>query len=151
MFRRSAETDKPLRAIMGERIPMSRPWLDDEMQQAVSQVLESRRWVKGPESKAFVGEFAHHCGAVAAVPCASGSASLIAALRLLNIGPGDEVIVPSLTFFASVSCIELVGATPIFVDIEEEYWCMDPLAVAEAITPQTKAILGVHLVEWNRN
>jgi len=145
MFRRSAETDNPLRAIMGERIPMSRPWLDDEMQQAVSQVLESRRWVKGPESKAFGGEFAHHCGAVAAVPCASGSASLIAALRLLNIGPGDEVIVPSLTFFASVSCIELVGATPIFVDIEEEYWCMDPVAVADAITPQTKAILGVHL------
>ncbi len=145
LIRRSAEIDEPFREIMDERIPMSRPWMDDEMHQAASRVLESRRWVKGPEATAFGGEFAHHCGAVAAVPCASGSASLIAALRLLNIGPGDEVIVPSLTFFASVSCIELVGATPVFVDIEEEYWCLDPKAVSVAVSSNTKAILGVHL------
>ena len=130
---------------MESQIPLARPWVDESMIQAATAVISSMRWVKGPESKAFGGEFAHYCGAEAAVPCASGSASLIAALRLLNIGPGDEVIVPSLTFFASVSCIEIVGATPIFVDVEEEYWCLDPEAVASAVTERTKAILGVHL------
>ncbi|MBK30582.1 MAG: aminotransferase DegT [Euryarchaeota archaeon] len=130
---------------MEPNIPLARPWVDSSMIQAATDVITSRRWVKGPESRAFGGEFAHYCGAEAAVPCASGSASLIAALRLLDIGPGDEVIVPSLTFFASVSCIEIVGATPVFVDVEEEYWCLDPKSVADAVTERTKAILGVHL------
>ena len=130
---------------MVEKIPLSRPFVSDEMKEAVCGVIDSRRWVKGPQAVSFGGEFAHHCGAVAAVPCASGSASLIAALRLLGVGPGDEVIVPSLTFFASISCIQMVGATPVFVDVEDDYWCLDPRKVAEAVSPATKAILGVHL------
>jgi len=142
---RRAETQTRPAEFMVERIPMSRPFVNEKMKQVAIEVIESKRWVKGPNSLAFGNEFAHHCGALYAVPCASGSASLIAAMRLLDIGPGDEVIVPSLTFFASVSCIKIVGATPIFVDVEEDYWCLDSNEVTKAISPNTKAIIGVHL------
>ena len=142
---RRAETQTHLAEFMVERISMSQPFVNDKMKQVAIEVIESKRWVKGPNAQAFGGEFAHHCGALSAVPCASGSASLIAAMRLLDIGPGDEVIVPSLTFFASVSCIEIVGATPVFVDVEEDFWCLDSNEVAKAISSKTKAIIGVHL------
>ena len=92
---------------MVERISMSQPFVNDKMKQVAIEVIESKRWVKGPNAQAFGGEFAHHCGALSAVPCASGSASLIAAMRLLDIGPGDEVIVPSLTFLQVYLALKL--------------------------------------------
>jgi dTDP-4-amino-4,6-dideoxygalactose transaminase len=79
------------------------------------------------------------------VGCASGSDALLLALMALNIGPGDEVIVPSFTFFASVSCITRLGATPVFVDIRPDTFNVDVDKIAEAITPNTKAIIPVHL------
>ncbi|MDP6870434.1 MAG: DegT/DnrJ/EryC1/StrS family aminotransferase [Candidatus Poseidoniaceae archaeon] len=127
------------------RIPLARPYWDEECQEAAVNVLSSGRWVKGPQAQAFGEEFAKWCGAVAAVPCQSGSAALMVALRLLGIGPGDEVIVPGMTFIATATSVSLVGATPVFADIEEEYWCISPQDVEVKITSKTKAVIGVHI------
>jgi perosamine synthetase len=107
--------------------------------------LDSGQWVKGPQGRAFAEEFAQYCGVSYAAPCNSGSGALIAALRLLNIGIGDEVIVPSLTFIATATSVSMVGATPVFADIDADYWCLDVEDVRKRITSKTKAIIGVHL------
>lgn len=120
-------------------------FINDEMREAVSEVLDSGRWIKGPHSKAFGAEWAQYCGAMSGTPCSNGSTALIAALRLLGVGNGDEVIVPSHTFIASATCIDQVGATPVFVDVEEEYHTLDADLVEAAISPSTKAIIAVHL------
>ena len=128
-----------------ERIPTGRPSWDASMRAAAMAVLESKQWVKGPQGKAFAKAFANHCGALNASPCQNGSSALWAALRIANIGPGDEVIVPSYTFISTATCILLVGATPVFVDVEPDYFCLDINGVKQAITPATKAVIGVHL------
>ena len=136
-----------------ERIQLAKPFWNDECEKAalttLSSValttLSSGRWVKGPEGKKFGEEFAQWCGAISAVPCQSGSAALWAAMRLLDIGPGDEVIVPGMTFIATATSVSLAGATPIFADIEEEYWCICPDDVEAKITDKTKAVIGVHI------
>lgn len=128
-----------------ERIPLAKPYWDKECERAAIDALSSGRWVKGPQARKFGEEFAEWCGAVAAVPCQSGSAALWAAMRLLDIGPGDEVIVPGMTFIATATSVSLVGATPIFADIEEEYWCICPDDVEAKITEKTKAVIGVHI------
>ena len=115
------------------------------MRQAAVETLDSKRWVKGPKVAAFGTAFAAHSGALNAQPCQNGSSSLWAALRIAGIGPGDEVIVPSYTFISTATCIELVGATTIFVDVEPDYFCLDVESVKNAITPRTKAVIGVHL------
>ncbi len=127
------------------RIPLARPFWDDECERAAVNALSSGRWVKGPQAKAFGLEFANWCGAVAAVPCQSGSAALWAAMRLLDIGPGDEVIVPGMTFIATATSVSLVGATPVFADIEDDFWCICPDDVERKITSKTKAVIGVHI------
>ena len=113
---------EPLRRDM-TRIALAKPYWDAECEKAAVSALSSGRWVKGPQARAFGEEFANWCGAISAVPCQSGSAALWAAMRLLDIGPGDEVIVPGMTFIATATAVSLVGATPVFADIEEEYWC----------------------------
>lgn len=128
-----------------ERIPLARPYLDEEMKQAALRVLESKRWVKGPQARIFGQAFAEYCGALVGIPCMNGSAALIAALRLLEIGSGDEIIVPSLTFISSATCVDLVGATPVFCDVEADYWCLDPTHLRSLISTDTKAIIAVHL------
>ena len=115
------------------------------MEDVAIEVLRSKKWVKGEQSRLFGAEFARWCGAQAAVPCQSGSAALWAALRLLDIGPGDEVIVPGLTFIATATAVSLVGATPVFADVEADFWCICPEDVKAKITPATKAVIGVHL------
>ena len=128
-----------------ERIPMARPSWDEEMRLAATTTLDSKQWVKGDQGKAFGKAFAEHCGALSATPCQNGSSALWAALRIADVGPGDEVIVPSFTFISSTTCILLVGATPVFVDIEPDYYCLDIEEVKAAISPKTKAVIGVHL------
>ncbi len=130
---------------MPELIPLSRPSWTDEMRKAAISTLDSGHWVKGPQSRAFAQEFAEYCGVEFASPCNSGSGALIAALRLLGIGSGDEVIVPSLTFIATATSASMVGATPVFAEVESEYWCLDVEDVKKRITPKTKAVIGVHL------
>jgi dTDP-4-amino-4,6-dideoxygalactose transaminase len=128
-----------------EKVPLGRMFISDGMRAAAAEVLDSGRWIKGPHGKAFGAEWAAYCGALAGTPCSNGSVALIAALRLLGVGPGDEVIVPSHTFIASATCIDQVGATPIFVDVEEDYHTLHPDLVEGAISSRTAAIIAVHL------
>lgn len=128
-----------------DRVPMGRMFIDNEMLDTANRILASGQWIKGPESKAFGAEWAAYCGALSGTPCSNGSVALIAALHSLDVGAGDDVIVPSHTYIASATCISLVGANPVFVEIEEDYYTLDRDAVEAAITPQTKAIIGVHL------
>ncbi len=130
---------------MPERIPLARPSWTDEMRKAAVSTLDSGRWVKGPQGRAFAQEFAEYCGVEFASPCNSGSGALIAALRLLGIGPGDEVIVPSFTFIATATSVSMTGAIPVFAEVEPDYWCLDVEDVKNRITPKTKGVIGVHL------
>ena len=130
---------------MPERIPLARPSWTEEMRHAAIETLDSGRWVKGPQGKAFAEEFATYCGVDYASPCNSGSGALIAALQLLGIGVGDEVIVPSFTFIATATSVSMTGATPIFAEVEPEYWCLDLEDVKRRVTSKTKAVIGVHL------
>jgi perosamine synthetase len=140
-----------------QRVPMARPTWDDAMREAALATLDSGQWVKGPEGRAFGEAFASYCGAMGGTPCQSGSVALWGALNLLDIGPGDEVLVPSLTYIATATCVNLVGATPVFVDVEADHWCVDIDALEAARTSNTKAVIAVHLfgqmsddrlVEW---
>jgi dTDP-4-amino-4,6-dideoxygalactose transaminase len=119
--------------------------LQDELRAAVSRVLDGGRYILGPEVDAFEREFAAYTGARHAVGVANGTDAITIALRAMGVGPGDEVIVPSFTFFASAEAIPPTGATPVFCDIELETFCISADTVREALTPQTKAVISVHL------
>ncbi|MFX0594725.1 DegT/DnrJ/EryC1/StrS family aminotransferase [Melissospora conviva] len=128
-----------------EFIPPARPIIGEAEIEAAVRVLRSGRVVQGPEVAGFEEDFGslvdgRHCIAVN-----SGTSALQLTLMALGFGPGDEVIVPSFSFAASGNAIRLVGAEPVFVDIEPDTFCVDPEAVAAAITPRTVAIMPVHL------
>ncbi|MFF7897312.1 DegT/DnrJ/EryC1/StrS family aminotransferase [Streptomyces sp. NPDC088817] len=128
-----------------EPIPAARPVIDEDEIEAAVRVLRSGRVVQGPEVAAFEEEFSElvdgrHCVAVN-----SGTSALHMTLLALGIGPGDEVVVPSFSFAASANAVRLVGADVVFADIEAGSFCLDPQAVAAAVTPRTAAIMPVHL------
>jgi perosamine synthetase len=93
----------------------------------------------------FEDSFATACDSAHAISCSNGTVALHLALLALGIGPGDEVIVPTLTFVATANAVRYCGATPIFVDSDPTYWTMDPLAVKASLSPRTRAIIPVHL------
>jgi dTDP-4-amino-4,6-dideoxygalactose transaminase len=113
--------------------------------EALTGVVDSGRFLFGPDVSELENEVAGYTQSENAVGCASGSDALLLAMMAMGIGPGDEVIVPSFTFFASVSCITRLGATPIFVDIRPDTFNIDAEKIEAAITPATKAIIPVHL------
>jgi len=117
----------------------------EELMPAVERVLRSGYFILGPEVEAFEREAAEYLGAKHAVALNSGTDALVIALRAFGIGPGDEVICPSFTFFATAESISIVGATPVFVDIRPDDLNIDPAKIEQAITKQTKAIMPVHL------
>jgi len=119
--------------------------LRDELRAAVERVLDSERYILGPEVSAFEGEFAAYCGAAHAVGVANGTEAITIALRAMGVGPGDEVIVPSFTFYASAEAIPPTGAKPVFCDIDPDTYCATAETVRAALTPQTKAVIAVHL------
>ena len=119
--------------------------LGEELDQAVLQVLRSGQYIGGSVIAAFESEFATSVGTEFAIGCNSGTDALILALRGLGIGPGDEVITCSFSFFATAEAISAVGATPVFVDVEESSYLIDLDQLEAAITPATKALLPVHL------
>ncbi len=119
--------------------------LQDEIDSAVLRVLYSGQAILGPEVTKFEEEVAAYCRAPFALGCASGTDAILLALYGLDIGPGDEVILPPFTFFATVGSIIRVGATPVFVDIDPLTFNIDPDLIEAKITPRTKAIMPVHL------
>jgi dTDP-4-amino-4,6-dideoxygalactose transaminase len=126
-------------------IPAALPIIGKEEREAVDRVLRSGAMAQGPEVAAFENEFSpfvegRHCIAVN-----SGTSALHMSLLAAGIGPGDEVIVPSFSFAATANSVALTGATPVFADIEPNYFNLDPQAAESAITPRTKAIMPVHL------
>jgi len=116
-----------------------------EIDAAVLRVLESTQYILGEEVAAFEREFAGYCQASQAIGVNSGTSALHLALLAAGIGPGDEVITVPFTFVATVSAIGYTGARPVFVDIEPDYYTLDPSKIEAAITPKTKAIMPVHL------
>ena len=119
--------------------------LQEEIISAMGQIIRSGAFVHGPACREFEKAMADYCGTSHAVGCASGSDALLLALMALEVGPGDEVILPSFTFFATAGAVWRLGAKPIFADIEPETFNIDPEDIARRITPATKAILPVHL------
>jgi dTDP-4-amino-4,6-dideoxygalactose transaminase len=119
--------------------------LRDELLAAVAGVIDSGRFLFGPDVQQLERSIAELCGVEHAIACASGSDALLLALMALEIGAGDEVLLPSFTFFATASAVSRVGARPVFVDIDPRTFNIDPQRIADAITPRTKAIIPVHL------
>ncbi|HSZ14940.1 MAG TPA: DegT/DnrJ/EryC1/StrS family aminotransferase [Solirubrobacteraceae bacterium] len=119
--------------------------LREELRAAVERVLDSERYILGPEVSAFESEFADYCGARHAVGVANGTEAITIALRAMGVGPGDEVVVPSFTFYASAEAIPPTGATPVFCDIDPQTYCVTADTVRAALTPRTKAVIAVHL------
>ncbi|MEU9624938.1 MULTISPECIES: DegT/DnrJ/EryC1/StrS family aminotransferase [unclassified Streptomyces] len=117
---------------------------EDEIEAAV-RVLRSGMVAQGPEVAAFEEEFSKFVDGRHCVAVNSGTSALHLSLMALGIGPGDEVIVPSFTFAATANAVRLVGATPVFADIERDSFCLSPEAAEAAITPRTAAIMPVHL------
>jgi dTDP-4-amino-4,6-dideoxygalactose transaminase len=130
----------PLLDVVGGNAP-----LRDDILAALAKVVDSGRFLHGPECRALEAEVARRCEVPRAISCASGSDALLLAMMALGIGAGDEVIVPSFTFFATASCVWRVGAQPVFVDIDPETFNLDPKQVEASITRATRAIIPVHL------
>ena len=129
-----------------EFIPPAKPIIGEEEREAVDAVLASGMVAQGPEVAAFEQEFGDQLvDGRTCVAVNSGTSGLHLGLLAAGIGPGDEVIVPSFTFAATANSVALTGATPVFVDIEPTYFCLDPRAVEAAITQRTRAIMPVHL------
>lgn len=116
-----------------------------ELDAAVLSTLESGHFILGPQVTKFEETIASYLGADFGVGLASGTDALVLALRALDIGAGDEVIVPAYTFFATAGTVMSVGAKPVFVDIDPQSYQMDVTKIKDAITPRTKAIIPVHL------
>jgi dTDP-4-amino-4,6-dideoxygalactose transaminase len=119
--------------------------LREELRAAVARVLDSGRFILGPQVEAFEREMASYCGARHAVSVANGTEAITIALRAMGVGPGDEVLVPSFTFYASAEAIPPTGATPVFCDVDPQTFCINAETVADALTPHTKAVIAVHL------
>jgi dTDP-4-amino-4,6-dideoxygalactose transaminase len=126
-------------------IKVATPQVGEEEVAAVREVLLSGSYVSGPKVEEFEKRFAEYIGVDYTVAVNSGTAALHITLQALGVGPGDEVIVPPLTFFATVSSVLYVGAIPVFADIDPDDLCLSPRSTEEHITPKTKAIIPVHL------
>jgi dTDP-4-amino-4,6-dideoxygalactose transaminase len=116
-----------------------------EVMAAVERVFESQHFILGPEVEAFERDAAEYCRVKHAIGCGSGSDALLLALTALGVGPGDEVVTASFSFFATAGSIARLGARPVFVDISPDDFNVDPDLIERAITPRAKAILPVHL------
>jgi dTDP-4-amino-4,6-dideoxygalactose transaminase len=125
------------------------PVYDDREVQAVTEVIRSGNWggypYPGPQSAQFAVRFAEMQGGGHAILMANGTVTMEVALRAMNIGWGDEVIIPAYTFQATASAVMQAGAIPVIVDVDFDTYCIDPKAVEAAVTPKTKAIIPVHL------
>ena len=138
---------------MSDDLRMASADLDDTDLAAVVEVMRSGRLALGPKTLEFERAMAEYVGVRHAVAVSSGTAGLHLIVRALGLGPGDEVLVPSFTFVASVNAILFEGATPVFVDVDAETYCLDPEDVERKVGPRTRAIMVVdvfgHPAEWD--
>jgi dTDP-4-amino-4,6-dideoxygalactose transaminase len=116
-----------------------------ELKERIAGVLDSGRFILGPEVKAFEEESARRLGVGDAIGVANGTDALVLVLDALGVGPGDEVVCPAFTFYATAESIARLGATPVFADIDRDTLNLDPADVAARVTERTKAIVAVHL------
>lgn len=116
-----------------------------QIDEAIAAVLDSTAFINGPDVKLFAQELEQYLGVKHVIPCANGTDALQIALMALDLKPGDEVITPSFTFIATVEVVALLGLKPVFVEVDPRTYTMDPASLRAAITPQTKAIIPVHL------
>jgi len=119
--------------------------LREEIGRRMEGVVEDGRFILGPNVEAFESEFAAYCGAAHAIGVANGTDAITIALRAMGVGPGDEVVVPSFTFYASAEAIPPTGARPVFCDVDPDTFCVTAETVKAALTPRTKAVIAVHL------
>src|SRR5918997_5952714 len=111
----------------------------------LAEVAASGRYILGPEVEAFERELAEYLGVAHVVGVANGTDALAIALRALGVGPGDEVVVPSFTFYATAEAALVIGAKPVFCDVDPDTMCVTAETVKAALTPRTKAVVAVHL------
>ncbi len=127
------------------QIPVARPAIGQDEISAALAVLESGRLAAGENVAEFEKLFADYCGSTHAIAVNNGTAALHAALLAANIGCGDEVIVPAFSFIATASAVSMTGAKPVFVDVHEKSFTIDPRCIENCVTSKTKAVIGVHL------
>jgi dTDP-4-amino-4,6-dideoxygalactose transaminase len=111
----------------------------------LAEVLDAGRYILGPEVEAFERELAGYLGTPSVIGVANGTDALVLALRALGVGPSDDVVVPSFTFYASAEAIAVIGANPVFCDVDPVTFCLTPDTVRAALTPRTKVVMAVHL------
>ncbi len=116
-----------------------------ELDAALNEVISTNKFINGPQVKEFEQAFAKASGLKQIIGCANGTDAIFILLKALGIGPGDEVIVPAMTFIATSEVVTAVGAKVVFADITEDTYCLDPVSVKKAVTKNTKAIIAVHL------
>lgn len=134
------EAGVPLCDLLAQYRPLA-----GQITEAIARVLASGQVILGPEVRAFEAEIASYCGSNHGVGCSSGTDAISLALHALDIGPGDEVILPTFTFFATAGCVSRTGARPVFVDIDPVTYNLDPVQVENKVTARTRAVLVVHL------
>jgi len=137
---------------MSDPIRLARPDVGEAEVAAVAEVIATGQLTMGPKVEEFEAGVARAVGTAHAAAVSSGTAALHLALLALEIGPGDEVIVPAYTFPATANAVELCGARAVLVDVDPDTFVVDPAAVAAAVTPRTRAVMAVHLfgrpVDW---
>ncbi|MFM8592304.1 MAG: DegT/DnrJ/EryC1/StrS family aminotransferase [Sphingomonadales bacterium] len=119
--------------------------IKEEVDRAVLAVMNSSSFINGPAVRDFADQLARYLSVKHVIPCANGTDALQIALMALDLQPGDEVITPSFTYIATTEVIALLRLKPVFVEVDPLHFCMDPVALEKAITPNTKAIVPVHL------
>jgi dTDP-4-amino-4,6-dideoxygalactose transaminase len=120
----------------------------EQLGRRLAEVVATGRYILGPEVEAFEREFAAYCGTRHCIGVANGTDAITIALRALGVGPGDEVVVPSFTFYASVEATANAGATPVFCDVDPHTFCVTRETVEAVLTERTKAIVAVDLFGW---
>src|SRR5438067_6830945 len=117
----------------------------NQIRRAIDEVCDAQALILGPHVERFENRLAAYCGTTHAIGVSSGTDALLCALMAIGIRPGDEVICPAVTFFATAGSIARLGAKPVFVDIEPQSFNIDPSKISQAVTKRTRAIIPVHL------